>query len=114
VPEKKKKRSLADTHPEIAQETDGWDPSSVATKSGRSLTWRCSLGHTWSGRVADRTRGHGTQCPYLRHIKQQGGKFADKIGIEPFDGYSESWLKESFSLRPLMEIMSRIDLEKDE
>jgi hypothetical protein len=50
----------------------------------------------------------------LRHIKKQGGKFADKIGIEPFDGYSESWLKESFSFASLREIMSKIDLEKEE
>jgi len=31
------------------------------------------------------------------------------VGIEPFDGYSESWLKESFSSGSLKEIMDEID-----
>ena len=45
----------------------------------------------------------------LRHIKKQGGQFANKIGIEPFDGYSESWLKESFTLESFRQIMRRIE-----
>ena len=45
----------------------------------------------------------------LRYIKAKGGKFANKIGIEPFDGYSESWLKESFTFESFKEIMSLID-----
>ena len=47
----------------------------------------------------------------LRHIRTNGGKMADKIGIEPFDGYSESWLKESFTFHSLKEIMEVIDRE---
>jgi translation initiation factor IF-1 len=47
----------------------------------------------------------------LRHIRSNGGKMADRIGLEPFDGYSESWLKESFSFGSLKEIMDAIDQE---
>ncbi len=49
----------------------------------------------------------------LRHIRSNGGKLADKIGIEPFDGYSESWLKESFSFSSLKEIMDVVDQQED-
>jgi hypothetical protein len=48
----------------------------------------------------------------LRYIRTNGGKMADKIGIEPFDGYSESWLKESFTFYSLKEIMETIDEEE--
>ncbi len=49
----------------------------------------------------------------LRHIRTNGGKMADKIGVEPFDGYSESWLKESFSSGSLKEIMDVVDQQED-
>ena len=45
----------------------------------------------------------------LRYVKKKGGKFANKIGIEPFDGYSESWLKESFTFGSLKGIMDEVD-----
>ena len=45
----------------------------------------------------------------LRYIKAKGGKFANKVGIEPFDGYSESWLKGSFTFGTLKEIMDEVD-----
>jgi hypothetical protein len=48
----------------------------------------------------------------LRYIKTNGGKMADKIGLEPFDGYSESWLKESFTFSSLKEIMALVDNEE--
>jgi hypothetical protein len=47
----------------------------------------------------------------LRHIRTNGGKMTDKIGLEPFDGYSESWLKESFTFGSLKKIMDVIDRE---
>jgi hypothetical protein len=47
----------------------------------------------------------------LRHIRTNGGQMADKIGVEPFDGYSESWLKKSFNFGSLREIMDAIDQE---
>jgi hypothetical protein len=43
----------------------------------------------------------------LRYIKWQGSRFADKIGLEPFDEYSESWPKESFSFESLKGIISK-------
>ena len=52
---------LATTHPDIAAEADGWDPTKVSAGTGKSLKWKCSEGHRWVTRGADRTRGDG--CP---------------------------------------------------
>jgi len=55
------------THcPELAKQ---WDyeknkllPSEVTVQSGKIVWWRCSHGHSWKARVADRQAGNG--CPY--------------------------------------------------
>ena len=54
---------LATTHPEIAAQADGWDPTTVGGGSGRKLKWKCVHGHTWEAQVELRTkRGYG--CPF--------------------------------------------------
>jgi hypothetical protein len=54
--------SLADLHPDIAQEADGWDPAAYRPKSSARLPWRCSTcGHSWSATVYARTQRTG--CP---------------------------------------------------
>ena len=50
---------LATTHPELANEADGWDPTSISATSGHSRKWRCVAGHTWSARVINRSYGVG-------------------------------------------------------
>lgn len=54
---------LATTHPELAKEAVGWDPSTVtAGSSATKKKWKClSEGHIWETSVAQRTDGHG--CP---------------------------------------------------
>ena len=52
---------LKTTHPELAAQADGWDPSKILSGSGKKLPWRCSYGHRWSTTVANRTAGRG--CP---------------------------------------------------
>jgi hypothetical protein len=53
---------LRTTHPQIAIEADGWDPTTVtAGSSGTKKKWKCSSGHTWKTSVAQRSDGHG--CP---------------------------------------------------
>ena len=49
--------------PEIAKQADGWDPKLVTVSSGKSLPWKCDLGHQWVVRVADRTYRDGSGCP---------------------------------------------------
>ena len=57
-----KKDPLSVTHPEIAAQADGWDPSTVSIFSNKSFAWKCRLGHSWVERVHHRTEGSG--CPY--------------------------------------------------
>ena len=57
VPTKKVKQPLSVTHPELAKEADGWDPSEFTSGSGKKLLWKCSFGHNWEATVANRTKG---------------------------------------------------------
>jgi len=61
VPTKKEKQPLSVTHPELANEADGWDPGTVTAGSGRKLNWKCPNGHSYEAKVASRT-GANTNC----------------------------------------------------
>jgi hypothetical protein len=52
---------LATTHPELAQEADGWDPTLLIAGSKEKMNWKCQLGHTWIARLNSRSQGSG--CP---------------------------------------------------
>ena len=56
------KPSLAETHPEIAAQADGWNPYSFTSGSERVLLWRCSENHNWEATIASRVRG--SSCPF--------------------------------------------------
>jgi hypothetical protein len=52
---------LSITHPEIAREAHGWDPSLLRPGSNKKLLWKCRLGHTWEAAPNSRT-GQGQGC----------------------------------------------------
>ena len=52
---------LADTHPELAEQAHGWDPSEYSAGSNKKLPWRCGKGHSWEAAVYARAAGNG--CP---------------------------------------------------
>ena len=54
---------LLTTHPDIAKEADGWDPSEVMAGDNRKKTWNCEYGHQWRSQPNGRT-GRGDGCPY--------------------------------------------------
>ncbi len=54
---------LATTHPVVAAEAYGWDPTTVVAGANKRLAWRCAQGHDWFTDVANRTQGHETGCP---------------------------------------------------
>jgi hypothetical protein len=56
------KNDLATTHPEIAKEADGWDPTSVTSGIDKKLQWKCPKGHAYISRVDHRNAGSG--CPF--------------------------------------------------
>jgi Zn finger protein HypA/HybF involved in hydrogenase expression len=55
------KPSLAETHPELAAQADGWDPKMLTAGSNRKVGWKCDSGHRWTAIVINRTKGRG--CP---------------------------------------------------
>ena len=52
---------LATTHPELAAQADGWDPSTLKAGSNKKRTWRCEQGHFWTAPPNTRLQGKG--CP---------------------------------------------------
>jgi len=72
VPSKKEKLPLSVTHPELAKEAEGWEPSEVTFGSGKKLSWKCRQGHIWEAVVGSRTAGNG--CPYCSGKKPIVGK----------------------------------------
>lgn len=58
---------LATTHPDIAEEADGWDPRTVVAGSNSPKRWRCKFGHKWSAQPNNRRSGSG--CPYCSYQK---------------------------------------------
>lgn len=54
---------LATTHPDVAKEADGWDPTSVIAGSNKKLKWVCPYGHRWEATVNNRTGKKPAGCP---------------------------------------------------
>lgn len=54
---------LATTHPELAKEANGWDPSQIVAGYAKKLRWKCEFGHMWNATGHDRSRGDETGCP---------------------------------------------------
>lgn len=44
----KDKKPLSETHPELAKEADGRDPSKVTYGSHKKVKWKCRFGHKWT------------------------------------------------------------------
>jgi hypothetical protein len=56
---------LATTHPEVATQAEGWDPSKVIAGSHKKLNWKCEEGHLYSSTPHMRSSGRGgTGCPF--------------------------------------------------
>lgn len=56
-------KSLAESHPALAKEAHGWDPTEISAGSGKKLSWICSQSHVWEALVSNRA-GKGYGCPY--------------------------------------------------
>lgn len=56
---------LATTHPKLAVQAYGWDPTVMSKGMDKRLTWKClEYGHTWDERISKRTYYNNTGCPY--------------------------------------------------
>ncbi len=63
---------LGTTHPDLAQQADGWDPAQIHKGVGKKLPWKCSLGHSWSATVTART-SQGQGCPFCSNKRILAG-----------------------------------------
>ena len=59
---------LATTHPQIAAEADGWDPTSILAGNNRRFNWICPKGHNYSSGCNSRAYG-GSNCPVCANFK---------------------------------------------
>ena len=74
VPSKRNTRPLSETHPELAKEAEGWDPSLVtAGSSSKSLSWKCAKGHIWNANIPRRAGKQSSGCPYCSNFKALSG-----------------------------------------
>ena len=95
VPAKKVKQPLSVTHPELAKEAAGWDPSEVTAGTGRKLSWRCKLNHKWETTPSHRLRGQG--CPYCGNRKVLIG-FNDLSTTHPeISNEADGWSTQEFT-----------------
>ncbi len=61
MPAKKGTQPLSVTHPDLAKEAVGWDPSQFTAGSDRKLEWNCPKGHTYFSSINSRTL-RGNSC----------------------------------------------------
>jgi hypothetical protein len=59
---KKNKKSLVETHPKLAKEAYGWDPSKVTYGSHKKVKWKCRFQHEWDAVIKSRSIS-GNNCP---------------------------------------------------
>jgi hypothetical protein len=60
---------LKTKYPEIANEADGWDPTTVLAGSHLQMLWKCQQGHTWISPISKRTSSRKGGCPYCANKK---------------------------------------------
>ena len=73
---------LKTTHPEIAAQADGWDPTTkTAGSTNKKVGWRCELGHKWKTVVSHRTASQG--CPYCSSRPAALAGFNDLATVNP-------------------------------
>jgi hypothetical protein len=59
---------LKSTHPDIAKEAFGWDPSSVHAGTQKKAMWQCPKGHHYESLIKNRTRTN-TGCHFCSNLK---------------------------------------------
>jgi hypothetical protein len=75
------KEPLNVTHPELARQADGWNPTTIFAGAAKVVAWKCALGHTWNDSVSHRSlRGSG--CPYCANKRVLTG-FNDLATTNP-------------------------------
>src|SRR4051812_4214552 len=58
---------LSETHPELAAQAYGWDPTSLSAGSNKKREWECPNAHRFVASINNRISGKG--CPYCANKK---------------------------------------------
>jgi len=90
--------SLAETHPELAAEADGWDPRLVSY----SGPMNGDLARQW-------------ETDILRMLRSKNAIVGRNEIAGRFTGYTESWMKNSYPVKSLSDIIEAVresDFEK--
>ena len=71
--------SLADCEPGLMKEWDWeknqqFDPEKLSRSSGKKVWWVCCKGHSWQAGICNRTKEHGTGCPFCTGRRADPGK----------------------------------------
>jgi hypothetical protein len=91
------KPPLSETHPEIAAEADGWDPSSITHGHDKKKPWKCKDGHTWEAAPFSRTGKNKRGCPVCAGKAVQDG-YNDLATTNPeIAKEAEDWNPKEFS-----------------
>ncbi len=94
----KGKSDLQTVNPSLAYEwnyekNEELTPMDVTPNSGKKVWWKCSKGHEWQGRIADRNKGTGCPiCNSERHTSFPEYAIAfylKKYGLEVIHSYKE-------------------------
>ena len=98
VPTKKEKQPLSVTHPELAKEADGWDPTLVTAGSHAKVSWVCAHGHKWEriirNRVKNQKSDEAGDCPGCNSLAAKFPNIAkEAYGWNPNEFSSKSGLK---------------------
>jgi hypothetical protein len=87
---------LASTHPDLANEADGWDPANFSFGSQKLVGWRCRLNHYFEARIANRAINL-SGCPFCSNNKVLAG-FNDLLTTHPeFARQANGWDPSEFT-----------------
>jgi hypothetical protein len=67
------------SHPELAMQADGWDPTGPSPRSNEKLGWQCHLGHTWQASSPPHSRremshSESSECQQVRILRLKLGR----------------------------------------
>ena len=97
MPKNKEKLPLSKTHPKLAREADGWDPSLFTSGSGVKTAWKCKKNHKWIAAIYSRTSKNSNGCPYCAGQKILVG-FNDLESTHPkIAGEAYGWDPKKYS-----------------
>ena len=106
MPSKKEKFPLSVTHPELAKEADGWDPSEFSYGSDKKVNWKCSKGHIFQATVVNRSRKNGGNCPICGGKRVQIG-YNDLHSVNPqLAKEASNWDPKTVTIGPAKTSMS--------